>query len=424
MQKTLFLITLICFGFNAELNEVTLLQEAGENQQAFEMVDTIIAENSDNVNALIIGANLAILLDNLDKANELYNQAIELDPKNKEYRDLWNHLNEYRTALKNAKKTFDSGYAEESISEYQEIVKDYPNNALTYYTLGLVYKQIDNFDLAVENYKKAQGLNRFEEKYFVAVRSIAQTMTKNGDTEYKRKEYYSAIEFYQQAIQYLPDYTDAIFRLAKTLYRIGDYANSKVHLEKNIQLDENHYQALKMMGDVYKKQGDRDGSIECYKQAIKVNPNYDRAYYSLGSALMSKGDLSGAQSALQNAINSNTEYSKAYETLGVVFSQLGKHELAIENYFQATKYDSRSYTAFYRLSSSFNVLGKYEDAKNAAKSCIKIKSNYAAAHFELGVTEKALGNKVAALASFEKATKDKNWRKSAKYEIDMINRGQ
>ena len=37
--------------------------------------------------------------------------------------------------------------------------------------------------------------------------------------------------------------------------------------------------------------------------------------------------------------------------------------------------------------------------------------------------EKALGNKVAAIDAFEKAKKDKNWRKSAQYELDMLNKG-
>ena len=43
--------------------------------------------------------------------------------------------------------------------------------------------------------------------------------------------------------------------------------------------------------------------------------------------------------------------------------------------------------------------------------------------FELGLAEKSLGNKVAAKDAFEKAKKDRNWRKSAEFELDMLNKG-
>jgi tetratricopeptide (TPR) repeat protein len=66
---------------------------------------------------------------------------------------------------------------------------------------------------------------------------------------------------------------------------------------------------------------------------------------------------------------------------------------------------------------------QYENAKKSAKECLNIKRNYAPAYFELGISEKALGNKVAAADAFEKAKKDKNWRKSAQFELDKLSKG-
>ena len=71
----------------------------------------------------------------------------------------------------------------------------------------------------------------------------------------------------------------------------------------------------------------------------------------------------------------------------------------------------------------YNLQKQHEDAKKAAKDCLNIKRSYAPAYYELGVSEKALGNKVAATDAFEKAKKDKNWRKSAQYELDMLKKG-
>ena len=103
--------------------------------------------------------------------------------------------------------------------------------------------------------------------------------------------------------------------------------------------------------------------------------------------------------------------------------ELGNIDSAIENFIHATKLDPRSYKIFYRLASAYNLQKQYENAKKSAKDCLNIKRKYAPAYYELGVSEKALGNKVAAIDAFEKAKKDKNWRKSAQYELDMLNKG-
>ena len=62
-------------------------------------------------------------------------------------------------------------------------------------------------------------------------------------------------------------------------------------------------------------------------------------------------------------------------------------------------------------------------AKESAKKCLKIKRNYSTAFFELGISEKELGNKIAAIDAFENAKKNKDWRKAAQFEIEMINKG-
>ena len=54
---------------------------------------------------------------------------------------------------------------------------------------------------------------------------------------------------------------------------------------------------------------------------------------------------------------------------------------------------------------------------------MNIKRTYAPAYFELGISEKALGNKIAATDAFKNAKKDKNWRKSAQFELDMLSKG-
>ena len=174
-------------------------------------------------------------MDDLDQANKYFVKAIELDTKNEEYRDAQEKLAEFKDVLTKTRKTFDSGLIDDSIIEYEKLSKKYPEHAIVFYNLGLIYKVSEEYDLAVENYKNAQALNPFEEKYSLAVKAIAQISAKEGDEEYTRQEFDSAIENYQKAISYYPEYTTAIFKLARTYYKLKDFTNARKNLEQTFR---------------------------------------------------------------------------------------------------------------------------------------------------------------------------------------------
>ena len=312
---------------------------------------------------------------------------------------------------------------DDAIIDYEKLTTVFSHHAIVFYNLGRVYKINKEYDSAVKNYKRAIVINPFEKKYSLAITAIAQEMAKAGDTEYRRQEFDSAIENYKNAIQYSPDYTTAYFKLARTYFKMKDYENAKIYLEQNLAVDPNQEQSEKMLGDIYRVTGESEKAIEHYNRAISFNGNYHQAYYSLGTILLSNGDLENAKIALKSAIRLDSKYAKAYGTLGTIEQELGNIYYAIEYFLHSIEINSQSYKIHYRLSSAYNIQKQYKDAKKSAKECLNIKRNYAPAYFELGISEMALGNKVAATDAFEKAKKDKNWRKSAQFELDMLNKG-
>ncbi len=390
---------------------------------AYEKFNVAISEFDANSNLYFTGANIAIKLDKLDDANKYFIKAIELDNKNKNYRKAQENLLVLKNDITNVRKTFDSGRLDQAINEYIELTSKYPNNAIIFYNLGRMYKLNKQYDYAVDNYKIAVKTNPFEEKYKLAIKAIAQQVAKEGDTEYRRQEFDVAIKNYKESISYYPDYTIAYFKLARTYFKIKDYDNAKIYLIKNLLVNPNQEQSEKMLGDVFLRAGEIDSALTHYNNAIKINSNYSKAYYSLGTSLFKINDYAGAKNALQEALVLDSNYAKAYNALGTVYQAQNNFELAVDNFNSCISLDGKSYDSYYRLSSVYNLLEKYELAKTSAKNCLNIKRNYAPAYFELGVSEKALGNNVAASSAFEKAKKDKNWRKLAQYELDMLKKG-
>ena len=428
MEKHIILCLIIIInnlfgGVNEYISGIQSYLETGEYQKANVEFKQAIKDFDANAALYFMGGEVAVKLDRLDDANKYFIKAIELDNKNEEYRSTQQRLEELKNSMTSARKTFDGGRMNDAIIEFEKLTETFPQHAIGYYNLGRVYKVNKEYDSAVLNYKKAGELNPFEEKYSLAIIAIAQEMAKEGDTEYRRQEFDSAIENYKKAIQYSPAYTTAYFKLARTYFKMKDYENTRIILEENLAVDPNQEQSEKMLGDIYRSTGNPDNAIEHYNKAISINGNYYKAYYSLGATLLSEAQNEEAREALNTAILLEPTYSKAYGALGTVEQELGDIDSAIENYIHAIEIDPNAYKIHYRLASAFNLKNQYEDAKKSAKECLNIKRNYVPAYFELGISEKALVNKVAATDAFEKAKKDKNWRKSAQFELDMLSKG-
>ena len=408
---------------NTYENEIRELINNLNYLEAMSQIESTIEKNPESAQIYALASEVSLKLDRLEDSNKFMKLAIENDPKNDVFRSEWEKIEQLNLSLKSAKKTFDSGYVEESINEYNNLISIYPNQGIIHYTLGLIYKSIDNYNLAIYQYNLAVKSNPFEEKYTKAILVISQTMAKKGDTDYRRREYQSAIDYYKKAIEYSPTYSLALFKLARTYYKAGDLANASIYLKKNIQIDYNQEQSHKMLGDIARRNGNIEKAITYYNNAVNINNNYSKAYYSLGSTLIKKGDNENAHLALDTATKLDSTYSKAFGALGLVEQNLENYESAILNYKKAAEIDPKGYDYHYRLASVLNLTNDYEEAKKSAKESINIKRNYAPAFYELGVAEKALGNKVAAISAFEKAQKDKNWRKLAAFEIDLLNKG-
>ena len=100
--------------------------------------------------------------------------------------------------------------------------------------------------------------------------AIAQEKAKAGDTEYRRQEFDSAIEYYKNEIHYSPSYTTAYFKLARTYFKMKDYENARIILGQNLEVDPHQEQSEKMLGDIYRGTGESEEAIKHYNQSISI----------------------------------------------------------------------------------------------------------------------------------------------------------
>ena len=96
-----------------------------------------------------------------------------------------------------------------------------------------------------------------------------------GDNYYVRRDYASAITWFDKAVKKDRNFTEAYFRLGSTYYRMFDTLNAKYHWEKAIQVTENdpeHAYLYYYLGRLYYESGDYDKSVDATTVYFSLNP--------------------------------------------------------------------------------------------------------------------------------------------------------
>ena len=126
------------------------------------------------------------------------------------------------------------------------------------------------------------------------------------------------------------------------------------------------------------------------------------------------------------AVTVNPNYARGYSNLGIIHADEKNWDMAVSSLEMAVALNDKDSMSFFRLASAHNTNGNCEGAKEAARKSADLKSRFGGSWFELGLAEwcRGRGNKAGALNAFEKARKDRDWRKMAEYEIDKVKNPQ
>jgi len=184
--------------------------------------------------------------------------------------------------------------------------KKFKKDSGVYYALGIAYDDKEEYDKAIEAYKKAVEINPQREEAY----------NNMGIAHKNKKEYDKAIEAYKKAVEINPQKDEAYYNNMGNAY--GDkkeYDKAIEAYEKAVEINPQREEAYYNMGNSYRNKKEYDKAIEAYKKAVEINPQKDEAYNSMGNAYYSLGQLDEVIKALSLALHINPNNSLAYTNL-------------------------------------------------------------------------------------------------------------
>ena len=177
----------------------------------------------------------------------IINKKLDMLNFNKNFENLINH--------------FKNGSYETVLNEGLSLLKEFPERSELFNLLGVTYKKIGNFDLAIKNLKNALDLNP---NYYIAAFNLGNTY--NADNKKEK-----AIKYLQKAIEINPSYSMA-FNNSAMVYRDLNKPDLVMHqLLQAINTDKKNYHALSNLGSIHSDKGNFEEAISYYIRSIKIN---------------------------------------------------------------------------------------------------------------------------------------------------------
>ena len=214
-----------------------------------------------------------------------------------------------------------------ALSAFKLALKYEENNPYYQNSLAYAYVQLEQYDIAIDLYKKALATNPNDEWSSVVAQALATIYHQiKGNSE-------AAISMLENSLLLTKNKAQVYEAMADVYYDIEnlDYANKYYSLA--LEYDSENPKIYSRLAMTCWEQDEIEKAIIYYSKALELDPGYEIAYNNLGVVFLDGlGDAKRAADYFKNAISINTNYVLAH------FNLARSHEILDEKIAAAKEY--------------------------------------------------------------------------------------
>lgn len=260
-------------------------------------VISTVAARADNIQTLIEQGDDQLQADHLEKATELFKQAVAANPLSSAAHQRLGHA----LSL--------SGDLNAALDEERQAINLDPKNGEAHCNMGWIFGLQQRYRAAIEEEKLAILLDPGNSSaYSILGLSLASI-----------EDYDLAVSAFNKAIALAPDDFNSYMNLAAALGRKKDYRSAVTMYQRAIDLNKGNASAYLGLGAALGKLGDLNGQVQAYKQAVALSPGNPVHHGRLGYAYSQLGDWRAAlrEGSIANGLRlerSSNEFFKMFLT--------------------------------------------------------------------------------------------------------------
>ncbi len=191
---------------------------------------------------------------------------------------------------------------------------------------------------------------------------------------------------------------------AERSFNSGHLQESENICNDLLKEDQNHSEALYILGAIAHRQGCCDKAVSYFNRAIGVNSSNSRYYLGLGIVQNQQGKFEAAIRSFKKSLKINPDIFNTQYNLGTVFLRLNRFDSASRCFRKAVQLNPNSVSALNNLGLSLINLGSFDEAETWFKKSITIKPDFMGAYINLGMMLTRQGKLTEAVYHLKKAT--------------------
>ncbi len=337
-----------------------LLGKAGRYDEALNAFHRAIEIKPDsaNINAYIGLATTYDALDSLDRAEEVYRQAIELAPNEvriyRQMLDMYINRENLEKSLAVSEKLislvpsdweaqrrhgmllFSDGQLDRADSLFASRTEFGDEHVLNYYYRGIIALEQDRFSDAA----KLMGMVTQREP------SFSEGWLNLGFAYVRQEKYDNAVASYRSGLESAAEHEDSLrltFALGTALERSGQFYEAVDTFKQLLEREQNHAPALNYLGYMLADRGEQLlYALELIERALEISPENGAYIDSYAWVQYKLGNYDLALAELQKAVDLLDDDAVIYEHLGDVYKAMGNRVEAERYYRQALELEPDS----------------------------------------------------------------------------------
>ncbi len=401
-------------NINAVENLAKLYEQTENWEKAIEMYQLIIDAEVDENRITELKYTLANLYTNIgdnEKAFEAYEKIHQSDPENLEILILLADL-----AYKNK-------YWQDCLKYYKKIISIVGDDFEILEKIAQLQATLENWPEAIEAYKKIISLEDPEStNYLYHQNELCNAMLKN-------KQYAEAIDLLKDLLAQNPKETSFAFTLAQAYTLIGEFQIG-VNLYNKLLEDLPPEQGEIIINyisnlicawaqDLFKK-GQYNQAFDKFFEALKYNEENDEVYYQLGKCNYYIKSFQDSIAHFKRAIAIKPQESKYYFGLGCAYDEMGSVKNAKIAFYDAINIDPMNIQARIAYAISLTKELEYAQSIEQFTEVLKYIPDNADTLYNLALAYELVGDIERAIKYYKKAIDTDHNHKEAKHNIELL----
>lgn len=196
---------------------------------------------------------------------------------------------------------------------------------------------------------------------------------------------------------------DALHLIGVIYRQSGEPIKGIEFIKRSIKINSTNPWAYTNLSCAYDDISNKDEALKNLNLAIQINPNEIDAIYNKVLILKKYGDLEDALLTVNNLIKINPNFDLAYYLLGEVFYELNSKEQAIDSYLKSITLNPNNANAYFKLANIYLVKRDFEKSLINYNLALNLNPNLVEAHSNKGNALKEIGELNQSILSYTNA---------------------